>query len=225
MKILIHRKGETYGPYDPESVKGFIKEKRASLRDWASLEGSEERVRLEVLLRDEKEECTSDLHLEEAMKTVEELQNLEEFSGLKELLEKLAQQIKYSDGEIQVSETFKNNQDYLQLISYFKDALQLSTVDEETDDEEEAAAEEADNSEKMGEEERVYRLLERLSHTETDVMGYLENFVYDDTEHPNVKEYALHEFGSAKAFSMNLIKGYFQHNFWYYLDKLERSAE
>ena len=52
-KILIHRKGETYGPYDPEAVEGFIQEKRASLRDWASLEGSEERVRLKELLRGE----------------------------------------------------------------------------------------------------------------------------------------------------------------------------
>jgi len=218
MKILIHRNGQTYGPYDPESVKGFIKEKRASLRDWASLEGSEERVRLEELLQEEKEECTSDLHLEEAMKTVEEIQNLEEFSGLKELQEKFSQQIKYDDGEIQVSEAFKNNQDYLQLLSYFKDALLLSTVNEDMDEEE------SDNSEKMADEERIYLLLEGVSHTETDVMGYLENFVYDDTEYSSMEEYAIHEFGSAKAFSLHLIKGYFQHNLWYYLDKLGRAT-
>ena len=54
MKIHIHRNGQTYGPYEREAVEGFIKEKRASLRDWASLEGSEERVRLEDLLRDEE---------------------------------------------------------------------------------------------------------------------------------------------------------------------------
>lgn len=54
LKILIHRKGETHGPYDREAVEGFIQEKRASLRDWASFEDSEERVRLEYLLRDEE---------------------------------------------------------------------------------------------------------------------------------------------------------------------------
>jgi len=56
MKIYIHRKGQTYGPYEREAVEGFIREKRTSLRDWASLEGSEEHVRLEVLLRDEQED-------------------------------------------------------------------------------------------------------------------------------------------------------------------------
>lgn len=56
-------------------------------------------------------------------------------------------------------------------------------------------------------------------------MTYLENFVADDTEFSSVREYALHEFGNGQAFSLNLLSGYFGHNLWYFLDKLERARE
>ena len=60
---------------------------------------------------------------------------------------------------------------------------------------------------------------------ETDLMTYLENFVADDTECSSVRDYALHEFGNGQAFSLNLLSGYFGHNLWYFLDKLEKARE
>ena len=50
MKIFIHRNGRTYGPYHPDSVKRFIKEKRASLQDTASIEGIDGTAPLELFL-------------------------------------------------------------------------------------------------------------------------------------------------------------------------------
>ena len=73
--------------------------------------------------------------------------------------------------------------------------------------------------------DRIDLLLEGLTRTETDLMTYLENFVADDTEFSSVREYALHEFGNEQAFSLNLLSGYFGHNLWYFLDKLERARE
>ena len=54
MKIFIHRNGETYGPYDRKTIEGFVQEKRASLRDWVSVEWREKRARLEDVLQSGK---------------------------------------------------------------------------------------------------------------------------------------------------------------------------
>ena len=50
MKIFIHRNGQTYGPYYPDSVNRFIEERRASLKDTASLEGMAGSAPLQLLL-------------------------------------------------------------------------------------------------------------------------------------------------------------------------------
>ena len=50
MKIFIYRNEQVYGPYPPDSVNRFIKEKRASLKDTASLEGMKGSTPLQLLL-------------------------------------------------------------------------------------------------------------------------------------------------------------------------------
>ena len=58
MKIHIHRKGETYGPYSRSSVERFLLENLASPQDRAMFKGSKEWVRLEDLLRGEDAESS-----------------------------------------------------------------------------------------------------------------------------------------------------------------------
>jgi len=56
--------------------------------------------------------------------------------------------------------------------------------------------------------------------SETDIITYLDNFVYDDTEYENISEYISGDFESIEKFGLHLFKGYLCNNFNYYLDKL-----
>jgi hypothetical protein len=159
-----------------------------------------------------------EIEIATAMKTAEQFQSLEGFSEAKELMDGFASEVGCGEGENHTPEGLKNNQDYLQLRWYLKDARQLVAVNEIIENR-------ARSWKGMSRADRIDLLLEGLARTETDLMTYLENFVADDTEFSSVREYALHEFGTEQAFSLNLLRGYFGHNLWYFLDKLEKARE
>lgn len=66
----------------------------------------------------------------------------------------------------------------------------------------------------------VDEFIENITETETDLLTYLENFVYDDTEHETVKDYIANEFETTDKFALHLLKNYFCHNFKEYLNLL-----
>lgn len=66
----------------------------------------------------------------------------------------------------------------------------------------------------------VDEFIESIKDTETDLYTYLDNFVYDDTDHENVKNYILKDFVTVEKFSLHLLQNYFYNNFYEYLKKL-----
>jgi len=94
----------------------------------------------------------------------------------------------------------KNNDDYILLKNYLSDSNSILAMDP-------AAP--------------VESLINYcLPSTLTDVITYLENFVYDDTEYESVEQYISSDFKNPEDFRVHLIKNYFLNNFEYYLKNL-----
>ena len=66
----------------------------------------------------------------------------------------------------------------------------------------------------------VDEFIDSIKDTETDLYTYLDNFVYDDTNHENVKDYIMKDFKTVEKFSLYLLKNYFCNNFNEYIKKL-----
>ena len=66
----------------------------------------------------------------------------------------------------------------------------------------------------------VEGFIEGIEDTNTDVLIYLDNFVYDDTEYNTVSEYISSDFGSLEEFVLDFAKTYFVNNFREFLTRL-----
>jgi len=108
-------------------------------------------------------------------------------------------EIKYlDDPKNKPSSDLEKNENYINLTKYIFDATNI-----------------IDYANYEGDE-----FIESIKDTETDLYTYLDNFVYDDTDHENVKDYILKDFATVEKFSLHLLQNYFYYNFYEYLKKL-----
>ncbi len=137
------------------------------------------------------------VELDEAKKIVSTLGAASNHREIFEVLKKFGAVIKGFDDDL------SDDMNCLELKKYFSDAKHVRTVGTTSSDADEFIAE--------------------ISETETDLLIYLENYVNDDTEYDDICSYIDGDFeGSSEQFSLDLLKGYFQNNFLYYLDKLSK---
>ena len=167
------------------------------------------KLSLENILQKKKEEEEINNHiekreimnidLEKSKKIIKEIKNCNDLSSFENILDDFCYAIKYyDDDKNQPSDELKNNEDYIVLKKYVLDAHLVGTT-KKVD---------------------ISDLIERIGDTETDLLTYLENYVYDDTKYENITDYISGDFDNSEKFRMELFKGYFHTNFEYYLDKL-----
>ena len=113
----------------------------------------------------------------------------------------------YDEEDAKPSADLVDNEDYKQLMAYLMDAHNVMS-----------AVTIANFSDEKG--EKVDDFLENIDESETDLTTYLDDFVNDDTSHPDVKTYLLEDFADLEAFAIHFFKGYFHNNFLRYLEKL-----
>jgi hypothetical protein len=113
----------------------------------------------------------------------------------------------FDDKDAKPSADLLDNEDYKQLMAYLEDAHNIVMAV--------MIANMSDSKE-----EKVDDFLENINDTETDLLTYLDNFVNDDTSHPDVKTYMLEDFADPSTFAIHFFKGYFHNNFLQYLEKL-----
>ena len=144
-------------------------------------------------------------------KTTEQANSLKEISDYekaKSIIKDFSETTFYYDEEdAKPSADLVENEDYKQLMAYLMDAHNVIS-----------AVMIANFSEEKG--EKVDDFMENIDESETDLTTYLDNFVNDDTSHPDVKTYLLEEFADLETFAIHFFKGYFHNNFIQYLEKL-----
>lgn len=131
-----------------------------------------------------------------ALEEIDGFKSCSSFADIKEKLDKIIQYVDYYEPPSSLSE----NEDFVEVQKYIQD-LQLIGV-------------------QLIFTETVEDFLDGIDYTNTDLLVYLENFVYDDTEYGTVAEYISSEFGDLDEFCLHLSKTYFKHNFTELIKKL-----
>jgi len=148
------------------------------------------------------------IDLAKATAQANSLQEISDYEKAKSIIQDFSETTYYYDEkDAKPSADLVDNEDYKQLMDYILDSQFVQSAV--------GSANRSDSKE-----EKVDVFLENIDETETDLLTYLENFVNDDTSHPDVKTYLLEDFPDPEAFAIHLFKGYFQNNFLYYLEKL-----
>ena len=136
----------------------------------------------------------------------EKILKIKKSKELQEVLDNFCKEIKYyDDKKNKPSNDLIDNVNYIKLKDYVADLTKVIMVSNEIVME----IEEIDNFE------------ERISKTKTDLLTYLENYIYDDTSHKSISEYIKKDFSNIREFLLFLAKGYFFNNFLEYLKNLE----
>ena len=137
----------------------------------------------------------------------EKILKIKKSKELQEDLDKYSKEIKYyDDKKNKPSNDLIENINYLKLKDYVTDLTKVIMVSNEIVME----IEEIDNFE------------ERITNTKTDLLTYLENYVYDDTSHKSISDYIKKDFANMQEFLLSLAKGYFYNNFLEYLKNIEK---
>lgn len=148
------------------------------------------------------------IDLTKATEKANSLNEVLDYEKAKSIIKDFAETTFYYDEEdAKPSADLVNNENYKQLMAYLMDAHNVMS-----------ALTIANFSDERG--EKVDDFMNNIDESETDLITYLDNFVYDDTPHPDVKTYLLMDFPDLETFALHFFKGYFQNNFLYYLNKL-----
>jgi len=139
------------------------------------------------------------IDLEKAKKISDDLAKTSDLISYQETFNKFCTEIKYfDDPKNKPSSDLSDNENYKNLNRYVLDAtfvIAFANYD-------------------------VDSFIDSIKETETDLHTYLENYVNDDTDHGNIKDYLLKDFKSIEQFSLHLLRSYFTNNFYEYLKKL-----
>ncbi len=137
----------------------------------------------------------------------EKILKVKKSKELQGVLDDLCKEIKYYDDiKNKPSDDLTNNDNYQKLKDYVADLTKVIMVSNEIIME----IEEIDNFE------------QRITETKTDLLTYLENYVYDDTSHKSISDYIKKDFTNVQEFLLSLAKGYFYNNFLEYLNNIEK---
>ena len=137
----------------------------------------------------------------------EKILKVKKSKELQGVLDDLCKEIKYyDDKKNKPSDDLTNNDNYQKLKDYVADLTKVIMVSNEIIME----IEEIDNFE------------QRITETKTDLLTYLENYVYDDTSHKSISDYIKKDFANVQEFLLSLAKGYFYNNFLEYLKNIEK---
>tara|TARA_B100001175_G_C19354056_1_gene563803 strand:- start:69 stop:482 length:414 start_codon:yes stop_codon:yes gene_type:complete len=93
-----------------------------------------------------------------------------------------------------------DNDDYIQLINYVDDLMKIVTSGPST--------------------ETINELKTLLQDTQTDILTYYDNLVYDDTDYETIEEYIDADFKDFHDFFLDLVKGYLYDNIEEYLNNI-----
>lgn len=131
-----------------------------------------------------------------ALEEIDGIKSCHSFGEVNGRLEKILEYIDYYDPPTNLSE----NENFVELEKYIQDLQLVTTI--------------------FPFAKNVQDFTENISETNTDLMIYLENFVYDDTEYSSVVEYISSEFDNLDEFCLHFAKTYFSHNFQEFIRKL-----
>ena len=93
-----------------------------------------------------------------------------------------------------------DNDDYIQLINYVDDLIKIVTSGPST--------------------ETINELKTLLQDTQTDILTYYDNLVYDDTDYETIEEYIDADFKDFHDFFLDLVHGYLYDNIEEYLNAI-----
>ena len=139
------------------------------------------------------------IDLQKTLKIINDLSQSSTLSDYKKLFNKFCSEIKYyDDPKNKPSDDLNENENYINLKKYVQDAtLVIACANYEVDE-----------------------FINSITDTETDLYTYLDNFVYDDTDHENIKDYIIKDYKTVEKFSLYLLKNYLYNNFYEYVNKL-----
>ena len=147
------------------------------------------------------------IDISKSKKIAEKILKIKKSKELQEVLDNFCKEIKYyDDKKNKPSDDLINDINYQKLKDYVADLTKVIMISNEIVME----IEEIDNFE------------ERIAKTKTDLLTYLENYVYDDTSHKSISDYIKKDFSNIQEFLLSLAKGYFYNNFLEYLKNIER---
>ena len=148
------------------------------------------------------------IDLTKAINQVNSLKEISDYEKAKSIIKDFSETTYYfDDKDAKPSADLVDNEDYKQLMAYLEDAHNIVMAG--------MIANMSDSKE-----EKVDDFMENIDESETDLTTYLDNFVNDDTSHPDVKTYLLEDFADLEAFAIHFFKGYFHNNFLQYLERL-----
>ena len=148
------------------------------------------------------------IDLTKAINQVNSLKEISDYEKAKSIIKDFSETTYYfDDKDAKPSADLVDNEDYKQLMAYLEDAHNIVMAV--------MIANMSDSKE-----EKVDDFMENIDESETDLTTYLDNFVNDDTSHPDVKTYLLEDFADLEAFAIHFFKGYFHNNFLQYLERL-----
>mgnify|MGYP005993741075 FL=1 len=139
------------------------------------------------------------IDLQKIHKIINELGKAKTLNDLNKNFKNFCTEIKYyDDTKNKPSKDLAKNENYINLKKYVQDATFVIAF----------ASYEVDE------------FIDSIKDTETDLYTYLDNFVYDDTNHENIKEYIIKDFKNVEKFSLHLLKNYFYNNFYEFIKKI-----
>lgn len=139
------------------------------------------------------------IDLQKIHKIINDLSKSSTLGDYKNLFNKFCSEIKYyDDPKNKPSKDLAKNENYINLKKYVQDATFVIAF----------ASYEVDE------------FIDSIKDTETDLYTYLDNFVYDDTDHENIKHYIIKDFKNVEKFSLHLLKNYFYNNFYEFIKKI-----
>ena len=148
------------------------------------------------------------IDLTKAINQANSLKEISDYEKAKSIIKDFSETTYYfDDKDAKPSADLVDNEDYKQLMAYLEDAHNIVMAV--------MIANMSDSKE-----EKVDDFMENIDESETDLTTYLDNFVNDDTSHPDVKTYLLEDFADLEAFAIHFFKGYFHNNFLQYLERL-----
>ena len=139
------------------------------------------------------------IDLQKTLKIINDLSQSSTLNDYKKLFNKFCSEIKYyDDPKNKPSDDLNENENYINLKKYVQDStFVIGFANYEVDE-----------------------FINSITDTETDLYTYLDNFVYDDTDHENIKDYIIKDYKTVEKFSLYLLKNYLYNNFYEYVNKL-----